>query len=114
MKNLYLIIIGLAASAATFAQSPVSVETGLVEQESIAATMSVSGVVISREDAAIASELEGRLTWIAEVGDRFSRGEAIATLDTQLIALEKRDRVAAHAAMRTHLKSVRATLLKDD
>ena len=29
-------------------------------------------------------------------------------------ALEKRDRWAAHAAMRNHLKSVRATLLKDD
>lgn len=29
-------------------------------------------------------------------------------------ALESRDRVAAHAAMRKHLKSVRATLLKDD
>jgi DNA-binding FadR family transcriptional regulator len=29
-------------------------------------------------------------------------------------ALERRDRLAAHAAMRNHLKSVRATLLKDD
>ncbi len=29
-------------------------------------------------------------------------------------ALERRDRRAAHAAMRDHLKSVRATLLKDD
>ncbi len=29
-------------------------------------------------------------------------------------ALERRDRTAAHAAMRNHLKSVRATLLKDD
>ena len=29
-------------------------------------------------------------------------------------ALERRDRAAAHAAMRNHLKSVRATLLKDD
>ena len=31
-----------------------------------------------------------------------------------ITALESRDRVAAHAAMRNHLKSVRATLLKDD
>jgi len=31
-----------------------------------------------------------------------------------IAALERRDRMAAHAAMRNHLKSVRATLLKDD
>lgn len=34
--------------------------------------------------------------------------------DDIIAALEKRDRDAARAAMRTHLKSVRATLLKDD
>ena len=34
--------------------------------------------------------------------------------DAIIEALERRDRVAAHAAMRLHLKSVRATLLKDD
>ncbi|MEM6634627.1 MAG: FCD domain-containing protein [Pseudomonadota bacterium] len=34
--------------------------------------------------------------------------------DDIIEALERRDRAAAHSAMRTHLKSVRATLLKDD
>jgi len=34
--------------------------------------------------------------------------------DEIIAALESRDRWAAHAAMRNHLKSVRATLLKDD
>ena len=39
---------------------------------------------------------------------------SFAEHDEIISALEKRDRLAAHAAMRTHLKSVRATLLKDD
>lgn len=39
---------------------------------------------------------------------------SFAEHDEIISALEKRDRVAAHAAMRKHLKSVRATLLKDD
>lgn len=39
---------------------------------------------------------------------------SFAEHDEIITALEKRDRWAAHAAMRTHLKSVRATLLKDD
>ena len=34
--------------------------------------------------------------------------------DNIISALEQRDRRAAHAAMRNHLKSVRATLLKDE
>lgn len=39
---------------------------------------------------------------------------SFAEHDAIISALEKRDRTAAHAAMRNHLKSVRATLLKDD
>lgn len=39
---------------------------------------------------------------------------SFAEHDAIVAALESRDRNAAHAAMRTHLKSVRATLLKDD
>lgn len=39
---------------------------------------------------------------------------SFAEHDDIVTALESRDRRAAHAAMRTHLKSVRATLLKDD
>ncbi len=39
---------------------------------------------------------------------------SFAEHDAIIAALESRDRKAAHAAMRAHLKSVRATLLKDD
>ena len=39
---------------------------------------------------------------------------SFAEHDEIIAALENRDRLAAHAAMRNHLKSVFATLLKDD
>jgi len=39
---------------------------------------------------------------------------SFAEHDAIIEALERRDRTAAHAAMRNHLKSVRATLMKDD
>jgi DNA-binding FadR family transcriptional regulator len=39
---------------------------------------------------------------------------SFAEHDEIISALESRDRKAAHAAMRNHLKSVRATFLKDD
>jgi len=93
------------ASAAAVAQSPppVSVETEYATEEEMSATMAVSGVVISREDAAISSELEGKLNWIAEVGDRFQKGDTIALLDTHLFELQVRDREAAIGAIKANL-----------
>ena len=90
-------------SVSAFGQQAVTVETDTVTRENVAPTMIVSGVVVSREDAAISSELDGRLEWIAEVGDRFEKGEVIARLDTHLIALEERERVAEIAALKANL-----------
>lgn len=91
-------------SLSAFAQQAVTVETDKVTRENVAPTMIVSGVVVSREDAAISSELDGRLEWIAEVGDRFDKGDVIAKLDTHLIALEERERVAEIAALKANLE----------
>ena len=40
-----------------------------------------SATVISRDDANLAGEIAGRLTWVAEVGDRVRKGENVAKLD---------------------------------
>lgn len=40
-----------------------------------------SATVISRDDAKLAGEIAGRLTWVAEVGDRIRKGESVARLD---------------------------------
>ena len=96
----------LAAWAATaFAQdpTPISVETGTVEKEYMASRMPVSGVVISREDARIAAELAGRLTWIAEVGDQLQQGDVIARLESHLIELQRRDSEAAIKGLQANL-----------
>jgi len=96
----------LAAWAATaFAQdpTPISVETGTVEKEYLASRMPVSGVVISREDARIAAELAGRLTWIAEVGDQLQQGDVIARLESHLIELQRRDSEAAIKGLQANL-----------
>ncbi len=91
-------------AAAALAQPTVTVETDPVTREHVAATMNVSGVVVSREDAALSSELNGRLEWIAEVGDRFTRGEVIARLDRHLIELEEKERIAGIAALEADLE----------
>ena len=102
MNKLWILLAVLVPNL-VLAQPPVTVETDVATRENISATMAVSGVVISREDALIASELDGRLEWIAEVGDRFSKGEVIAQLDIHLIELEKADREAEIAALKANL-----------
>jgi RND family efflux transporter MFP subunit len=103
MKFQHVLIALSLVSANVFGQGDVTVETDFVTREQLASTMPASGVVVSREDASIASELEGRLVWIAEAGDRFSRGETIARLDTHLIELRKRDREALIAGLEANL-----------
>ncbi len=47
----------------------------------VSPTALYSATVISRDDAKLAGEIAGRLTWVAEVGDRFLKGETVAKLD---------------------------------
>ena len=102
MKKLSLLLAILIAGPVA-GQDPATVQIDVATGEYMAASMSASGVVISREDAAIASELDGRLVWIAEVGQQFVEGEVVAQLDTHLIELEKQDREAEIAALKANL-----------
>jgi RND family efflux transporter MFP subunit len=104
MKITAFSAIALFWSAATLAQPTITVETDKVESEYIAATTSVSGVVVSREDAAIASELNGKLIWIADVGERLSAGEPLAVLDAHLMQLEKRNQEAEVLRLQANLE----------
>ena len=50
-------------------------------KRAVSPTALYSATVISRDDAKLAGEIAGRLTWVAEVGDRFREGESVARLD---------------------------------
>ena len=54
-------------------------------QENIAPTAQYSATVISRDDANLSAELAGRITWVAEVGDRVQAGETVVQLDNVFI-----------------------------
>lgn len=47
----------------------------------VSPTAPYSATVISRDDAKLAGEIAGRLTRVAEVGDRIRKGESVAKLD---------------------------------
>ncbi len=88
--------------------APVEVESA--QRDTFSATLWVSGTVISKNDARIGAETDGRITWVAEVGSRFAQGEAIAKIDSADLVLELADSEAQLASLESQLKYQRANL----
>ena len=82
--------------------APVRVETA--QRDTFSATLWVSGTVISQNDARIAAETDGRITWVADVGSRIPQGEAIARIDAGDLRLELADSEARLESLKSQLK----------
>jgi RND family efflux transporter MFP subunit len=82
-----------AAAAPDSPPVPVVVTTARAEQAG--STLSATGTVVSRNDARISGEVAGTLAWIAEPGTVVRRGDALARLDGERLALALRDNEAA-------------------
>ena len=82
--------------------SPVMVEAA--QRDTFSATLWVSGTVISQNDARIAAETDGRITWVADVGSRIEEGEAIARIDAEDLRLDLADSEAQLASLKSQLK----------
>ncbi|MBC8024643.1 MAG: efflux RND transporter periplasmic adaptor subunit, partial [Steroidobacteraceae bacterium] len=74
---------------------PVPVVVTTARAENLGARLTATGTVVSRNDARIAAEVGGTLAWIAEPGTRVARGDTIARIDPERLALELRDNEAA-------------------
>jgi RND family efflux transporter MFP subunit len=82
--------------------APVIVEQA--QRDTFSATLWVSGTVISQNDARIAAETDGRITWVANVGSRIQEGEAIARIDADDLRLELADSKAQLDSLKSQLK----------
>lgn len=82
--------------------APVIVEAA--QRDTFSATLWVSGTVISQNDARIAAETDGRITWVADVGSRIEQGEAIARIDAEDLRLELADSEAQLDSLKSQLK----------
>ena len=82
--------------------APVVVEAA--QRDPFSATLWVSGTVISQNDARIAAETDGRITWVADVGSRIEKGEPIARIDAQDLKLELADSKAQLESLKAQLK----------
>ena len=80
------LLAGLLPCAAAQGPPGAIVVTDTAARRDVAPHALYPATVISRNDARLAGEIDGRLTWVAEVGDRISEGEDIAKLDDTLIS----------------------------
>jgi RND family efflux transporter MFP subunit len=89
---LSLLVFGMAGPArgqdGSYEMPPARVEVAVAELRDMAPSVDVSGTVVSLNDSRIASEIEGVLTWLADVGDAVEAGDVIARIDPQFIRIE--------------------------
>lgn len=67
---------------------PARVEVATVELRELAPVVELPGTVVSLNDSRIAAEVEGVLSWLADVGDSVEKGEVIARIDRRLLEVE--------------------------
>ena len=67
---------------------PPSVVVANAQMRDMAPLVWASGSVVSRSEAQVAAETEGRLLWVADVGDEVKKGEVLARIDSSLTTLE--------------------------
>lgn len=86
------------------APGPVPVKVGNALRQSMASTLLAPGTVVARNDARIAAEISGRLTWVAEAGQQIRQGELIARIDDQAWQLQLLDNEATIKRLEANLE----------
>jgi RND family efflux transporter MFP subunit len=97
------VLAGAAAQAAD-GPPPVPVVVTTARSENFGASLSATGTVVSRNDARISGEVGGTLAWIAEPGVVVKRGDTIARIDPERLALALRDNEAALKRLEAQLQ----------
>lgn len=90
-------------AAAQEDQPEAVVELATVVERDSSDVLRLPGTVISTRDSAIAAELSGRLTWVAEVGEQIAAGQPVAKIDDHLLQLELRNNLAEIARIQADI-----------
>jgi RND family efflux transporter MFP subunit len=98
------IVTVVAAQDGMPAFPPAKVEVALAELREMAPIAEYPGTVVSLNDSRIAAEVEGVLTWIADVGDDVAAGETIARIEPRLMQVAHRQAKANVARLDAELR----------
>ena len=66
----------------------------IAQKRMLAPTALYSGAVISKNDARLAAEVEGRITWVADVGTMLDQGDIVAALDDTFLSQQRSEEIA--------------------
>ncbi len=110
MKGIATAFVLLILSGTAHAQGgppsmpPAPVEVSKASKQAMSSVVMAPGTVVSRNDARIAAEVSGRLTWVAEVGDRAEKGDVIARIEDRVLQLRLRDNEATVKRLEANLE----------
>ena len=98
MINTSRLFIGLAAMAAVVglssganavpAPAPPKVAVATARAVKMAPKVVLPGTVVARNDSHLASEVEGRVAWVAEVGTVAKAGDIVARIDKNVAGMQ--------------------------
>jgi RND family efflux transporter MFP subunit len=88
------------------------VEIGEARITTMAPTMQVAGTVVSRSDALLSAEVEGRLISVADVGSRVNAGAVIARIEDTGLRLRAEELAAEVARAQARLNFLEGELVR--
>ncbi|MBV9330829.1 MAG: efflux RND transporter periplasmic adaptor subunit [Alphaproteobacteria bacterium] len=94
-------------SATAMTQLP-TVVAERVALRRIAPQVALAGTVVSRNDSHIASDVEGRVAWVADVGTVVQQGDVVARLDSSVASMQLASDKANVARLAAQLRFDRA------
>lgn len=87
--------VGSGGDASAQSASPaVPVTISRASLGSVESSVTATGTVVSRNDARLAAEVPGRLTWVVEPGAQVEKGAVLARVDTSMLELQLRENEA--------------------
>jgi RND family efflux transporter MFP subunit len=86
------------------------VEVAAAERREMTPTMQVAGTVLSRSDATLSAEVDGRLVEVADVGTRVAAGDVVARIEDTSLQLRVSELEAEIARGNARLKFLDAEL----
>ncbi|HET7336182.1 MAG TPA: efflux RND transporter periplasmic adaptor subunit [Rhizomicrobium sp.] len=115
VAGLVLVLLGVGmfylwpSTTATAQQKPPEKEATLVAVIPVkivrmAPKMALAGTVIARNDSKLASEVEGRVAWVAEVGSSVKEGDVVARLSNNVLAMQLASQKANVARLSASLR----------
>jgi len=86
-----VVLFSSSAAAQEGGLPPAAVVVDKVRRTEIAPTISIPGTVLSRLDSRLASEVEGRVIWFADVGTVVAAGDPLVQLESTTLEIQREE-----------------------